>query len=179
MNTLEQAGRTLPTDLGDDSYKKKEYLKFRVGGFDHESAMKYTGVDIGRWTSWMYSPAFMEVIEHIGEYQDTLAEQLLQREYLKQRLQLAHLDSQILDSAILGGIGNLDDKEFKYLESVKKSAEISREDRASLNIDIDVPAPKSLSEMAIYVKQDHGLQEIQETQTQETVSIPAKVIKQK
>ena len=159
LQTINTATDIIPVDLGPDSHRKREYIKWRVCGFSPAEARDYTGVAQVVVDTWFADEQFMTVMERLLSMADQVADEILKQEELKNRLRVSQIDAKALDLAMKNGVGQLDDKTFDYVKQAKKSLEITPDQRAALNLTVNNIAPKSVNEMLAMVEEDHAAAE--------------------
>ena len=147
LSTLEQAQSILPHDLGSDSSKKQQYLKWRLCGFDNTEAASRAGVTVQRVEGWYSDPEFVGVMDSLWEMQTELAENILRQEETKNRIRLAELDGQVLDNALTQGLANLDKNSFEHLQATKKGLQMTTIERAKLGVPETERPPASILEL--------------------------------
>lgn len=160
LQTLETVSQIIPQDLGLDSHRKREYIKWRVCGFSPKEARDYVGLVEKVVDQWFTEPLFSEAMNNVMNMSTEVFDILMEQEERKNRARSLAIDGRVLDTALTQGVGNVDDKTFDYLKGIKKGMDMPQSHKAALNLTLNNMAPRSVSEMLEQVEAEHASEAI-------------------
>ena len=146
LDTLDTVKSVVTQTFILDSEDKTEFIKWRACGFSSEEARKRIGLTIRQLELWYVDTEFVNCVESIPRMQEQLAEYFQREDELKSQRRLAEIDARVLDDALDKGIGNLDKQTFEYVQSIRKTSQITPAQKAGLGVSVTAPTPKTLQE---------------------------------